>query len=174
MVEKNTRISTLMATQNSDNVDISGGFIANVVYGNHRRSLTPYVVTNSTHLEDLPDFKEKEMYPGVYAFSVRLRCLVEDTAAGIQVGFSIWPEPPTAFDSTAIGFIKSAPTVQHVVDPSDQVILFALAGAVSFIEAFGTFTLDKTTEVCLQAAQFAASAKPTTVTNALVSFSRIA
>jgi hypothetical protein len=149
--------STLMATQNADDVAITGGTMTGVttsggISGSTVRTSAAVTKNASAAYSNVTGLSFT-VVPGTYKFSLLLPSTVASGTGGIKYAFNYTTTVLSSIEATAQGYTASAVAVQHTTTTTTQTDLFTQAAVVIFVQIEGTFVVTTGGTVDVQMAQ---------------------
>jgi hypothetical protein len=154
--------STLLSTQNSDNVRVTGGTITGVTLTN--ATITSPISNQTVRTTSALTQNGSATYanvtgltytvvPGTYKFTLMLPSTVASGTGGIKYCFNYTTTVLSALESTSQGYTASAVAVQHTTTTTTQTDLFTQAAVVIFVQIEGTFVVTTGGTIDVQMAQ---------------------
>lgn len=157
--------ATLMGTQNSDHVSITGGTISGVTItapiSTTVVKTSAAVTANATTTYANVTGLTYTVVPGTYKFTLMLPSTVASGTGGIKYAFNYTGTVLSALESTSQGFTASAVAVQHTTTPTTQTDLFTQAAVVIFVQIEGTMAVTTGGTIDVQVAQNTSNASNT-------------
>lgn len=162
--------ATLMSTQTSDAVKITGGTINGVTITN--ATITSPISTTAVRTSASVTANATTTYanvtgltytvvPGTYKFTLMLPSTVASGTGGIKYAFNYTGTVLSAIESSAQGFTASAVAVQHTTTTTTQTDLFTQAAVVIFVQIEGTMVVTTGGTIDVQVAQNTSNASNT-------------
>ena len=172
----NFTTSTLMATQNADQVAITGGTISGTTSASTVRSTSALTKNGSAAYSDVPGLSMTLAAGGIYRISLVLQSTVASGTGGIKYAFNYTNGLTlTSLNTTAQGFTASAVAVQNASSTTAQADLFTQAAVVISVAIEGIIVVNAGGTITVQMAQNTSNGSDTiTLANSTLQIARIA